>query len=89
MIAIMEVLKLNKAATNIDISGKDIDGWYEYGTFGDFTATPKGPAAPAALAEALKVNASVQRVNISDNALDSATKVAVKLCVRPGAEVRL
>merc|ERR1711998_789630 len=66
MMAIAEALKVNSTVTNMDVSDNEIGGWYEYGTFGDFTATPEGPAA---LAEALEVNTTVQWVDVSQNSL--------------------
>ena len=64
-------LKTNKTLTLLDLSDNEIGGWKEYGTYGDFTATPEGSAA---LADGLKANQSVQHLNVSSNSLDQSSK---------------
>jgi Ran GTPase-activating protein (RanGAP) involved in mRNA processing and transport len=65
---ISEMLKANKTLTEVDLSENQIGGYEEYDEDVQwvFKATPEGPAA---LADALKANTNLQRLNVSSNDL--------------------
>ena len=69
------MLKTNKTLILLDLSDNEIGAWdsgIAEGYAGvKFTATPKGPAA---LAEGLKANSTVQELDASANGLDQASK---------------
>ena len=62
------MLKTNNTLTFLDLSGNEIGG---YRSGFAFKATPEGPAA---LADGLKANTSVQQLNVSSNDLDTSCK---------------
>ena len=55
----------------------------------NFSNSGLGVDGGVMLAAVLEGNQSVQLVNVSDNALDSAAEAAVQQSARPGVEVRL
>jgi hypothetical protein len=66
------MLKVNKTLTVLDLSDNEIGGYEEYDEDEDeevFWATPEGPAA---LADGLKANLSVQQLHVFGNALGQA-----------------
>ena len=62
--SLRDMLKVNTTLTELNLSNNEVGGWYEYQTWGDFTATPEGPTA---LAEGLAANSSVTQVHASGN----------------------
>ena len=66
------MLKVNKTLTLLDLSGNEIGGFNTGPSYNlKFNATPEGPAA---LADGLKANQSVQQLNVSSNSLDQSSK---------------
>ena len=69
-----EVLKTNKTLAVLDLSDNEIGMWSE-GSHDNYNyqehPTPEGPAA---LADGLKANQSVQQLNVSSNNLDQSSK---------------
>ena len=82
--AVSEMLRVNKTLTKVDLSDNEIGGWYKYGTWGDFTATPEGPAA---LADALKSNSVLQHLNVSQCHLGSAGGKAMAACIADNSTI--
>jgi hypothetical protein len=78
--AISEMLKVNKTLIMVDLSGNEIGMWSQ-GSHSTPNSNPYKehftPEGPAALAEGLKANQSVQQLDVSNNCLDQASKDAL------------
>jgi hypothetical protein len=86
--AIGEMLKTNHTLTRLDLSDNEIGGWKEYDEDEEeevFRATPEGPAA---LADGLKANQSVQVLQVFSNGFDADVgKLFLPIVDKPHFEV--